>query len=287
MDDANKQPEVTEQKTITSLAQINSIIKRNDVTYASHYVVPSLGIKVPFKEINTSQQKRLAKSIIDSSIYNTELIYTLRDILMENCNDENVIVDNLTVIDKLIISVALRIKSVGNIVKIEVQTKDNKSVNVELDLEKIYNMALKSLSDITSITYEDKYFIVECGVPTIGEEYRLEKELHGKIKEIDMEDINILRQTIGEAFVDEIVKFIKKVSIKSDDTVIPVDWDKFKYKDRVSVVETFKSTLLKDIMGYINKVRVETDKIELVNFTFGDEKFERRLSIDGNFFMIS
>lgn len=293
-EDINTPPVSLEQapvavKPITSIDQITKIIKRRDIAYASHYMVPSLKREVPFNEINTSQQKRLVKSVIDSPVYNTEFIYTLREILKENCQDATVNIDSLNIIDKLVLALGLRMKSVGDKLDVEIQTKDGKTVSVGLEVSKILQIALTSLNDIPNKIIEDSYYRVECSIPTIGTEYRLEKELRNKTANIEIEDIEELRKTIGEAFVGEIVKYIQKVSIKAQDgdELTPIDWQSFSFVDRIKTIETFKTSLLRAILDYINDIRKEIDKIELINFDFGGEKYERRLTIDGNFFTIS
>jgi hypothetical protein len=275
-------------KPITSIDQINSIIKRKDITYASHYTIPSLKRDVPFNEINTSQQKRLVKSVIDSPVYNTEFIYTLREILRENCQDPSINIDNLTIIDKLFLALNLRIKSIGNNVDVEIETKQGQKVSVSLDLSKILELALSSIQNIDPVVFEDAYYKIECSVPTIGTEFSIEKELRNKVTDIEIDNIQELRQTVGDAFVGEIVKYVSSVSVKDkDDTLVPVQWQQFTFANRIRVIETFKTGLLKNVLNYINSVREEVDKIELVKFEFGGETYERRLSIDGNFFTIS
>lgn len=293
MSDINNIPPVSiEQapaavKTITSFDQISKIVKRNDIAYASHFTIPSLKRDIPFNEINTSQQKRLVKSVLDSPVYNTEFIYTFREILKENCQDSSINIDSLTIIDKLVLALGLRMKSVGDKIEVEVQTKNGENVTAGLEITKILQMALDNLTDIAPKTIEDSFFIIECSVPTIGIEYKLEKELRNKITNIEIEDMEELRKTVGDAFIGEVVKYISKITVKLPDGNIPVDWDKFNFTERIKVVETFKTGLLKSVLDYINTVRREVDKIELIKFEFKGEEFERRLTIDGNFFMIS
>lgn len=276
-------------KPITSIDQINKIIRRKDIAYASHYAIPSLKKEIPFNEINTSQQKRLVKSVLDSPVYNTEFIYTFREILKENCQDDTVNIDDLTIVDKLVLALGLRMKSIGDKIDVEIQTKDGKTVSIGLEASKILQMALTTINDIPSKIFEDKYYQIECSIPTIGIEYGLERELRNRLANIEIEDIEELRQTVGDAFIGEIVKYVNKVSIKEqdDNKLTLIEWQQFKFADRIKVIETFKTGLLKDILDYINVIRKEIDKIELINFEFGGEKYERRLTIDGNFFTIS
>ena len=282
--------ENNEQKIqpITSIDQITKIVKKKDVAYASHYLVPSLKKEVPFNEINTSQQKRLVKSVIDSPIYNTEFIYTFREILKENCQDSTVDIDQLTILDKLILAMGLRIKSIGSNVDIEIETKEGRKVNVSLDIPKILSLAYETIKEVPPQTFEDQYFIIECNLPTIGTEYKIEKELRTKVTNIDIENVQELRKTVGDAFVAELVKYISKVSVKGDgEELVPVDWERFTYSERIRIMETFKTGLLKEILNYVSKIRDELNKIELVKFEFNGETYERRLSIDSSFFTIS
>lgn len=274
---------------ITSVDQISNLIKRKDVTYAAHCYIPSLKIEVPFAEINTSQQKRLVKSVIDSQVYNTEFIYTLREILKENCQDSSINIDNLTIIDKLTLALALRVKSIGPTVEIEIQTKQGPKMTVNLDVPTILKTAITTLQDIVPVVIEDDYYKIECSLPTIGVEYKAEKELRDPAASIEITTPAELRKTVGEAFVSEIAKYVSAVYVKGEEaeSLIPVDWHKFSCTDRIKVIETFKTSLLRSVMDFINSVRKEIDKIELVKFEFGGEVYDRRLSIDGSFFTIS
>jgi hypothetical protein len=53
------------------------MMNRANETFVYEVPIPSLKRKVMFREVNTSQQKRLIKAIIDSPAYNTEFIFAL------------------------------------------------------------------------------------------------------------------------------------------------------------------------------------------------------------------
>jgi len=284
----NNQTNTEVTKTITSLDEINNIIKRKEVGYACHFFVPSLNKEIPFNEINTAQQKRLVKSVIDSPVYNTEFIYTLHGILRENCMDPDVNINDLTIIDKLILAISMRIKSIGDKAEISIETKDGTEVSVSLELPKILQLALATMEKIEDGVFEDQYYVVTCSLPTVGLEYQIERELRADVVDIEIDDIKELRETIGDAFTGELVKYVKDITVKGDgDEMIQVDWHGFSIPDRIKVIESFRTPLLKQVLAYINQVRGEIDKIELVKFEFGGETYERRLSIDGGFFTIS
>lgn len=284
--------DVTEEKQkpikpITSIDEIGKIIKRREVAYASHYKILSIDKEIPFNEINTSQQKRLIKSVIDSPIYNTEFIYTFRQILIENCLDNSIVIDDLTIIDKLLLALALRINSIGSTMPLEIEADDGTPINITMDLVKILETALSTLKNIEDVTIEDDYYRIICGIPTIGNEYKVEKDLRPVMNNIEIDTPQELRETIGDAFVGEIIKYVKGVEIKTEDNLVPVNWNNFATGDRIKIIETFKSSFLKRILDYVNQIRQEIDKIELINFNWQGKPYSRRLTIDAGFFTIS
>ena len=283
----NQSKKQSKPKVLTDVTQILNVVQRQKTAYASNYWVPSLEKDVKFCEINTSQQKRLIKSIVDSPVYNTEFIQTFRDVLRENCTDD-VDIDELTVIDKLLLALGLRISCVGNMIDLEIQPDPEEEPKaVPVDLMKVYDSAKKALTNIKAEMFEDKLFVVECNVPTIGTEYRLEREFRVDNENIEIETNKELRDTIGEAFIDEVVKYVSDVSLKSGDGITEITWNKFNFADRIQVVESFSTSLLKDIISFINNVKKETNKVEIAKFAVKKKKYDRRLTIDGSFFMIS
>ena len=275
------------EQLLKTTDQVLKIVERQNIAYASSIWVPSLNRDVRFNEINTGQQKRLIKSIVDSPIYNTEFIYTLRDILKENCVEPGINVEDLTVLDKLLIAIGLRTNSIGNKVEIEVQTKNDKKINITLDLNEIYELAKNTIKVPSALVISDEFFSIECCIPTIKTEYMLELELRNHVDQSKITNKGELRNTIGDVFIGELVKYINKVSIKDKDEFIPVDWQHFTFTNRIKIVETFKTKLLKQILDYVGTIKTELDKVEVVNFTFEDETFSKRLTIDGRFFTIS
>jgi hypothetical protein len=271
---------------------IDSILKeitKNEDAYASGYWVPSLKREVRFRDINTSQQKRLAKSIIDSPVFKTEFIFTMRDILKENCA-ESIDIDELTLIDKLTLILGLRIVNIGGELDTDLQLKDKSPMKVKIDLMKLYNEVKSTLSDINPEEFEDEYFKIECDMLTVGDEYRLEKEMreHVDVIKQDVKTSHDMRELIGDIYINEIVKYISKVSIKQEDQFVPITkWKEFSFKDRIKLIERFKTKLLKSIIGYISKVKEEINKITIVNIDIDGETYEKKLGVDGGFFTIS
>jgi hypothetical protein len=56
----------------------------------------------------------------------------------------------LTIVDKLVLALGLRMKSIGDKIDVEIQTKDGKTVSIGLEASKILQMALTTINDIPS-----------------------------------------------------------------------------------------------------------------------------------------
>lgn len=263
--------------------QLLDIINKNETSYASNIWIPSLKRDVRFLEINTAQQKRLVKAQLDSTVINTDFMETLRDIIKENCK-EDVDIDQLTIVDKLLIAIALRCYSIGSSIETEIGIKGGKSAKIQLDLNNIYEIAKSTIGSIEDLILEDETFKITCSTPTIKAELDIEKNLKAVIesnKSATLVDI------VGDAYVAEALKYIKELKVKSGDQFIDAEWNTLNLQDKQKIIVKLRAKTLAKIIQFSKLVHGEADKIELVSFEFDGEKYQKRLSIDENFFMIS
>jgi hypothetical protein len=275
----------TQQANLDDLLKLMN--KAND-TFAYEVWIPSLNRNVLFRELNTSQQKRLVKSIIDSPIYNTEFIFSLHKIIEENCA-EPVDIEQFTILDKFFISLMIRSVSIGDIIELEFKSKDNKSYKRGISLTKIIEEAkgLIKLPDSISITDEKGIFNIECSMPTIKTEYELEKELRFGVKLQDIKSPEEIRETIGDTFIGELIKYVNSLSIKNGETITKIDFNTINYKNRISLLEKLPVKLVDKLIKYIDTIKVEIDKIMIVNTEVEGEKITQRLNFDPSFFIRS
>lgn len=288
--------ETQEQKG--NINDILKLINRVNETFTYEIYIPSLSRNVMFRQINTSQQKRLIKAIIDSPAYNTQFIFTLRGIIEENCA-EKINVNDLTILDKLIIAIKMRAYSVGNDfeltfeiprIKKPDEKEDENAPKTEkitriLNLNELLDGRLESIK-IEPLTIKDAngVYSVDCFMPTIFEEYSLEDELRNTNKSIEIKNESELRETIGEVFINEVVKYIKKISIKDKDNIVEIDLKTVNFKNRVRILEQLPTALTKLVVDYISTVTKEFEKIILIKETINGTVIEQRLKIDASFF---
>lgn len=283
---------MNEQKQSGDLKSILSMINRAAETFAFEVYIPSLCRNVMFREITTSQQKRLIKAIIDSPAYQTEFIFAFYQIIKENCT-EDLDLAKLTILDKLSIALSLRCMSIGTSLDLKFTfpaTKKQDTIIPEHDIVRRIN--LKDLLDIIlkdikvePITIKDDrgVFEVFCDLPTIQEEFNLENEMH-KNNSIEIKSESELRETVGDVFINIIVKYIKNIKIKENDKIIEIDLKSLSFKERLAILGQIPTKVSKQVVEYINKVTKEFDKVVLFKAEENGTEIEQRLKIDSSFF---
>lgn len=277
-----------EEKQTGSIQDILKIVNRASNTFAFEVFVPSLQRNVLFKEITTNQQKKLLKAIIDSPAYNTEFIFALRQIIIENCT-EDIKIDDLTIFDKLIIALNLRAMSISNDLDLQftLPAKGNLPERQVVRRINIKDLITKTLGDVKIspivIKDEKEVFEISCDLPTIADEFRLENELR-QHNQIEIKNENDLRETVGTVFTNVIVKYIKSLKIKEQDKIIEINLKDLKFKDRLEIIEKLPVKITKQTIDYINSIQKEFDKIILIKDVIDDVSVEQRLKIDASFF---
>ena len=99
-----------------------------------------------------------------------------------------------------------------------------------------------------------------CDLPTIETENKLEKELHKNVK-IEVESTDELREIIGETFINELTKYINKVTIGSKE----LDLFSLDFKSRVKVVEQLPTNMINKTLKYIESYRNKIKELTSVN----------------------
>lgn len=279
----------SEQKS-GNVSDIIKLLNKANETFVYEVYVPSLKKNVMFRQLNTSQQKRLIKAIIDSPAYNTEFIFTLKKIIEENCA-EKVDINEFTILDKMIIAIKMRANSIDNMLELtfelpkEKDQKESTKIVRTINLNDLVELKLQTIAiEPITIVDENAIYTLNCSLPTIYDEYKLEDELRKSVTSIEIKNENELRTTIGEVFTNELVKYIKKITLKNDDKVIEIDLKSVDFGDRLQIIEKLPSHVTKKVIDYISTVQKEFDKILLFKDKINGKDFEQRLKIDASFF---
>lgn len=267
-----------------SVQDVLHLIKDLDLTSSFEVYISSLKKNVKFKQLSTEQFKRLLKTVIDSPIYNTEFITTINNVIKENCLEKDVNVANFNVLDKLLILIKTRIESVDpnytfTFTKEEIEENNLPEPTYIIDLAEQYNNFIKTAPELLSQTFDHETISIVCSLPTISTENKLEKELHKNTK-IDISTPEELRNTLGDAFINELSKYISSLKIGESE----INLDQVSFKDRVKIIEQLPTIIINKTLKYIEtyKKLIST----LTTYKVLKTEFEKEIPIDATFFNV-
>lgn len=234
-----------------------TLLNKVAIENACSVYVPSLKKEVKFKNISTLQQKKLIESIVDNPVFQTRLVIAMYEIVAENCLEKEAL-PFFTFLDGVAAIFQLRISNYGSGYKAFVEGKE-----CIMDLSSIVENA-KSLELPESVTLNSGVFTVQISMPSFKEHYETEI-VYRKERTNNSETVNPA-EVVGDAFISEISKFIKTISIvKEDSKSVDIDFKTITLQQRFSILDKLPVSLAKEIMGYIEKTQ-ETQR-QLLTFS--------------------
>ena len=267
----------------SNINDILNLIKDLDVSAGFNVYIPSLEREIKFKQLTTEQLKLILKTTVGTPLYNTEFILTFNNIIKENCLDETINTDNLTVYDKLHILFKTKIESISPDYTIEFSEDEVTAYSIEtnpvvLSVSDQYEKFLERKINFTEKTFTYNDCIITCNIPTLATESKLESELHSNI-DIDTLSNEELQNAIGETFVNEVTKFITSISIKG----IGINLLNESFKNRVEVVEKLPTIIINNVLKYIEDYKNSIKP--LVVFDINDY-LQREIALDASLFNV-
>lgn len=226
-----------------------------------------------FKQLNTSQLKDLVKTVVDSPLTQAVFNTAISKIMKEACVTEGVDILSLNIFDRLIFILETRINSLSDTITI---TNENVSYVVDLKevLKKLRNSISASAEVLNEVTIDDGQLSLVCGLPSIKVENQLNDEVYKNVK-ADVENIEELRKLLGEAFINEIAKTVKSVTVAEQTK----DLGTMNFKARIALIESLPASLIKKVIDYVEKYKQVYEKGLEITETVS-------LPIDGSLFSL-
>lgn len=225
------------------------------------------------KQLNTAQLTELIRTVIDSpltqSVFNTTSNKIFRDCVTLPLNY------SLNTIDRLLFLLETRKQSLSPTITL-VNSEDS---NATFDIETIKQSILKAIKENSqvfadSLLTHEKFGLV-VGVPYLSTEDQLNEEIY-KNTEIDTSNKENLRAFIGEAFLNEIAKHLKTLTLENDKTL---DFSTISFTKRLEILNTLPASLIQKIVVYIEKQKSLVDQCLMVDGFY--------LSVDSTFFNLN
>lgn len=181
------------------------------------------------------QQKEIISTVADGMIGVIRFQKILNDILLKNTGN-----DNLSLEDKLPITLKIRHESIGDTIKIDGE-------------DTVFTSAVEASQKGGTFKYPRPETVkgsvaVKLGIPTLKEENKVLSYAIDQLKGDGEKDVG---KNIGNIYTYEIIKFIASVKFGEQE----LDFSSLPVKDRVKVVESLPLTINKGIVKYIEKFK--------------------------------
>lgn len=288
------------KSTAVDINEIVSMLSRMNDTFSFPIYIPSLKKDVQFRQMTTSQQKTLVKTLVNNNEQSSDFIYAIYNIIKNNCVDKDVDIDTLTILDKMLICIKLRAVSIGpdvtiTIDKIRNEAKELIPINLSLDkayddMKKMYTPTFEASCTAELVDKTTKYMI-GCVIPTLKTEIAIEKELQESLKqkiEESKENSKELKDAVGDMFIQEIVKFVSYIAIPTDTDgeLQKVDFAQLSFKNRIRLLEALPSSMTSKLVEHVNKATSKLNSLSLVKLTHDGVKHSYQLEVTSNSFFI-
>jgi hypothetical protein len=272
---------------MSNAKKVIELLKELEVNTSFDVYLPSLQKEVKFKQLTTEQLKRILRTALITTGYNSEFILTFNNIIKENCLDKTVNTDNLTIYDKVFITYKTKIDSISPDYNFaftddEISTYSLKESNKTISLIEIFNEFVDSKINFEPDTVSYNGCTITCNIPSLATENKLESELHKNIS-IDLESENEVSKVISEAFINEVAKFVTSINVNGEDA----NFLQLSFTERIKLIENLPVTLTSFILKYIENYKKAIDP--LLSYTFVTDKnetFSKDITLDPTFFNI-
>ena len=232
------------------MSSINEIINDlNSLKTDISVYIPSIKSDKKTKTLTLKQQRELLDNLSETKLSLLSFFNDVFEIINTNCSEDNKVIN---VIDRPNILLSLRC----NINKIY------DGLDLEKILEKNKNISLPSLSK--QVETED--FIFDISSPNIQRDNNVNLYLINTYKNEE--------KILGKLYINELSKFINKITFKSSDNVI--DFDNESNGNRFKILENMQSSNFQEIYAFINDIRdkeVEYLTIDGTQVDLGPELF--------------
>jgi hypothetical protein len=220
--------------------------------------VISTGKQIECEPLTFKQQKEIISTITEGIVGALKFQKVVNDAILENTGDKN-----LTVVDRLLISLQLRSNSVGTVVKFDDEKYDVLSEVIE-KLKSVKPTTTKKIQGIISLELE---------IPTLVAENQIITSCVDILKKDADKDIG---KSVGDIYTFEIVKYIKNVTIGEDS----INFSNLAVRDRVKIVNNLPLVLNKEITAFIQAYKtLENDAL-----TVRIKDSDRLIDVDVAFF---
>ena len=225
---------------------------------------------VSCKQLSTAQLKELIKTVVDSPLTQAVFNSTATKIFKQSLVEDPLV--PLNVIDRLLFVLETRINSLSPTRTIQ---DDDKTVviNFKEVLEKLKQQLKENSNLFEPSSASEGKITINFGVALLDCETQLNEEFYKNLN-LNVDDADELRVLLGEAFINEIAKSVRSITIE-DKTL---DLSSVTFEARLKAIESLPASLIEKVIEYIEKYKKIIDESLIIE--------DYSIVVDGSLFSL-
>ena len=198
-----------------------------------------------------------------------EFIYCLNDLIKEK-SIEDIDINSLTLIDKYIICLYLRIFSIGTNLSLSISCPECLAeFSHVMDINEFMESGIDILDKVYSGEVSVNNFSAKLGIPTIGTEYEIIKHLtENKIK----------KESLDGILTHNVISYIKSITVSGTE----IDFSKIPVNDSIKIFKTLPSTLFNKIQNEFIVPITEAIHPKILNINCKTKECNKKIDLELN-----
>lgn len=256
----------------TDFQNILKILEQSNVDHCSSIYIKSLDKSSDFKKFTGKQNKDFVEILTKSPIFQFHFFDYVLKLLKDLSLDKNLRVEDMTVVDRVLAIIQLRIANVGKTITI-----DGKAIDLVQHIEEKKQITIPENINLTS-----ENFRIVLGYPDLKTENAFEKLLLADIEKFKMGDEKEHRMILSTIFLYNVLSYIKSIGIESGETIIDFDYANKSVAQKIEIGKNISSVVIIEIMKNMHEHFDDTLK-SLTTVVVDDTEYQ--IDLNPNFFL--
>jgi hypothetical protein len=198
--------------------------------------IPTIQKESLFKILTIKEHRQLYNTISNKS--DTDSIANAFNNLILDAHTEH---DQLTVLDRPIILLCLRMHLFGDTLNVKDSSDNKATVNISKHIKKCIDMTIPP--EVYSCNVKDGDFEIACQIPDLKSDTNTNIALFNKLK-------TEKEKTLGHLFIYELIKHIKSLTFNGH----AIEFKDISIDQQIQICELFPISVSNDILKYVSLV---------------------------------
>lgn len=254
----------------SNINDILNLIDSENNKLTSTIYIPSLAKDVSVKTMNTNHSKNIIKTLLDGVFSGVQFNIVMFNIFNEIFDKNEVQLDKINILDKIVIILQLRAKNISDEIEIEFKSDSDKIIKRKVLISNVLNRIKKMNIDFTEELIEDNGFGIKINYPSVSTENKFDEYFYkNKISKLENKDKAELKNLFSSIFINNVCYYVTGIKIGEKE----FDLTDKKIDERLAVMEKLPSGLTDKILQKLEtKFNNQISKLTSLELTKKDEK---------------